>query len=45
MVHRHSENVPELIKQADIVVAACGVPQFPVMGEWIKEGATVIDVA
>ena len=43
MVHRHSENVPELIKQADIVVAACGVPQF-VKGEWIKEGAIVIDV-
>ena len=31
------------IKAADIVVAAVGVPKF-VKGEWLKEGAVVIDV-
>src|SRR5690606_13374219 len=35
--------LPEIVKQADIVVAAIGMPQF-VKGEWIKPGATVIDV-
>lgn len=38
-----TKNVPELIAAADIVVAAIGRPNF-VKGEWIKDGATVIDV-
>lgn len=41
--HRFTSNTPELVKQADIVVAAAGKPGL-VKGEWIKEGATVIDV-
>jgi len=41
--HRFTKNTPELINQADIVVVAVGNPGF-VKGEWIKEGATVIDV-
>ena len=43
IAHSHTKNLPELCKQADIVVAAIGKPEF-VKGEWIKEGATVIDV-
>ena len=41
--HRFSSNTPELIAQADIVVVAVGKAGL-VKGEWIKEGATVIDV-
>lgn len=41
--HRFSSNMPDLVKQADIVIAAAGKPGL-VKGEWIKEGATVIDV-
>lgn len=41
--HRFSSNTPDLVKQADIVIAAAGKPGL-VKGEWIKEGATVIDV-
>lgn len=41
--HRFSSNTPEFVKQADIVIAAAGKPNL-VQGEWIKEGATVIDV-
>src|SRR5690606_20761133 len=32
-----------IVRQADIVVAAIGMPKF-VQGDWIKPGATVIDV-
>ena len=41
--HRFSSNTPELVSQADIVIAAAGKPDL-VKGAWIKEGATVIDV-
>jgi len=41
--HRFSSNTPELVSQADIVIAAAGKPSL-VKGEWIKKGATVIDV-
>jgi methylenetetrahydrofolate dehydrogenase (NADP+)/methenyltetrahydrofolate cyclohydrolase len=42
--HRFSAALTaELVKQADIVVAAVGRPGL-VKGEWIKPGATVIDV-
>ena len=33
----------ETIKEADIVIAACGVPGL-IRGAWIKEGAIIIDV-
>ena len=42
-VHSKSQNVKELVKQADIVVAAVGVPRL-VEADWIKPGAVVIDV-
>lgn len=41
--HSKTKNIPEIVKTADIVVAALGKPQF-VKGEWVKEGAIVIDV-
>jgi 5,10-methylene-tetrahydrofolate dehydrogenase/methenyl tetrahydrofolate cyclohydrolase len=41
--HSRTQNLPEIVRQADIVVAAIGKAQF-VKAEWIKPGATVIDV-
>jgi methylenetetrahydrofolate dehydrogenase (NADP+)/methenyltetrahydrofolate cyclohydrolase len=38
-----TRDLPAVVKQADIVVAATGVPQM-VKGDWIKPGAIVIDV-
>ncbi|EKE01485.1 MAG: hypothetical protein ACD_21C00122G0016 [uncultured bacterium] len=38
-----TQDLPGVVKRADIVVAATGVPQM-VKGEWIKPGAIVIDV-
>jgi methylenetetrahydrofolate dehydrogenase (NADP+)/methenyltetrahydrofolate cyclohydrolase len=40
--HSKTVNLSELVKQADIVVAAVGKPKF-IQGSWIKEGAVVID--
>ncbi|MEQ2525566.1 tetrahydrofolate dehydrogenase/cyclohydrolase catalytic domain-containing protein [Bacillaceae bacterium CLA-AA-H227] len=40
--HSYTNNLPELIKQADIVVAAVGKPEF-IKGDWLKEGAVVLD--
>jgi len=41
--HRFTENLQSHIERADIVVAAAG-KQGLIQGEWIKKGATVIDV-
>ncbi|AGO12518.1 AaceriAER178Wp [[Ashbya] aceris (nom. inval.)] len=43
VAHRHTENLPQLLSTADIVVAACGVPNY-IKGEWLRDGAVVIDV-
>jgi methylenetetrahydrofolate dehydrogenase (NADP+)/methenyltetrahydrofolate cyclohydrolase len=40
--HSRTKNLPDLIKQADIVVGAVGRPEF-IQAEWIKDGAVVID--
>ena len=40
--HSKTENLPEIVKQADIVVGAVGKPKF-IQGDWIKEGAVVVD--
>lgn len=40
--HTKTVDIGSVIKRADIVVAACGVPEF-VRPEWIKQGAVVID--
>ena len=41
--HSRTKNVAEEVGRADIVVAAVGRPEM-VKGEWLKEGAAVIDV-
>lgn len=41
--HSKTRDLPQKIKNADVVVAAVGVPKF-VQGDWVKPGAIVIDV-
>lgn len=41
--HRFTKDLASFVSQADIVVVAVGKPGI-VKGEWIKEGAIVIDV-
>ena len=41
--HSRTKDLPSVIKQADILIAAIGKTEF-VRGEWIKPGAAVIDV-
>jgi methylenetetrahydrofolate dehydrogenase (NADP+)/methenyltetrahydrofolate cyclohydrolase len=41
--HSATRDLPEQVAQADIVVAAVGRPEM-IKGEWIKAGATVIDI-
>lgn len=43
VLHSQTKNIPEFVKQADVVVVAIGKPGF-VQGDWLKEGAIVIDV-
>jgi methylenetetrahydrofolate dehydrogenase (NADP+)/methenyltetrahydrofolate cyclohydrolase len=43
MCHSRTRNLPELCRQADILVAAAGNPRM-VKGDWIKPGAAVMDV-
>ena len=43
IAHSKTKNIEEICKNADIVVAAVGRPKM-VKGNWIKEGAVVIDV-
>lgn len=43
IAHSRTENLPELCRHADIIVAAVGRPHF-VRGDWIKTGATIVDV-
>ncbi|GAA0657867.1 methylenetetrahydrofolate dehydrogenase (NADP+)/methenyltetrahydrofolate cyclohydrolase [Sphingomonas insulae] len=43
IVHSRTRDVAAHTRRADIVVAAVGIPHF-VKGDWIKPGATVIDV-
>lgn len=43
IVHSRTKNIKEIVAQADIVIAAVGRPEM-VTAEWIKPGATVIDV-
>lgn len=41
--HSHTKNIKEECKQADIIIAAIGIPDF-VTADMVKEGAVVIDV-
>ena len=40
--HSRTQNLSELIKQADIIVGAVGKPEF-IKADWIKDGAVVVD--
>ncbi len=43
IAHSRTKDLPAVVRRADIVVAAVGRPKM-VKGDWIKPGATVIDV-
>lgn len=43
VTHRFTKDLEQHIRQADILVVAVGKPRF-ISGEWIKQGAVVIDV-
>lgn len=43
VAHSKTRDLPAMVRQADIVIAAVGRPEM-VKGDWIKPGATVIDV-
>ncbi len=43
IAHSRTKNLAEICQQADILVAAVGRPEF-VQADWVKAGATVIDV-
>jgi methylenetetrahydrofolate dehydrogenase (NADP+) / methenyltetrahydrofolate cyclohydrolase len=40
--HSRTKNLPDLVKQADIIVGAVGIPEF-IKADWIKDHAIVID--
>jgi methylenetetrahydrofolate dehydrogenase (NADP+)/methenyltetrahydrofolate cyclohydrolase len=41
--HSRTRDLPEVCRRADVLVAAVGRPQM-VQGDWVKEGAVVVDV-
>jgi methylenetetrahydrofolate dehydrogenase (NADP+)/methenyltetrahydrofolate cyclohydrolase len=43
MCHSRTRDLPAVCRRADVLVAAVGRPRM-VQGDWVKEGATVIDV-
>jgi methylenetetrahydrofolate dehydrogenase (NADP+)/methenyltetrahydrofolate cyclohydrolase len=43
LLHSASKNIPEAVRNSDIVVAAVGVPNF-VKRDWVQKGAAVLDV-
>lgn len=43
VAHSRTKNIEDVVKRADLVVAAVGIPEM-VKGSWIKPGAVVIDV-
>ncbi len=43
VLHSHSENIKEICREADIIIAALGQPNF-VTADMVKKGAVIIDV-
>ncbi|MEY4417627.1 MAG: hypothetical protein RIQ88_65 [Actinomycetota bacterium] len=43
LLHSNSKYIPSALKRVDVIVAALGVKHF-VKPEWVKQGATVLDV-
>jgi len=40
--HSRTQGLPELVRQADIVVGAVGKPEF-IKADWIRQGAVIVD--
>ena len=40
--HSRTQGLPDIVRRADIIVAAVGKPKF-VQADWVKEGAVIID--
>ncbi|MCR9173074.1 MAG: bifunctional 5,10-methylene-tetrahydrofolate dehydrogenase/5,10-methylene-tetrahydrofolate cyclohydrolase [bacterium] len=43
LTHSRTKDLPEVVKQADIIIAAIGRPEF-VTADMVKEGAVIVDV-
>ena len=43
LAHSKTRDLPDICRQADILISACGVAKM-VTKDWVKKGATVIDV-
>ena len=43
VTHIHTENLAEIARKADVIIAAAGAPEL-VKGWWVKPGAVLIDV-
>ena len=43
VTHSQTRDLPRLIRMADVLIVAVGIPKF-IQGDWIKPGATIIDV-
>lgn len=43
VVHSRTKNLPEIVRSADIIIAAIGIPGF-VKADMVSEGAVIIDV-
>jgi methylenetetrahydrofolate dehydrogenase (NADP+) / methenyltetrahydrofolate cyclohydrolase len=43
VAHSRTANLPEVVRSADVLVAAIGHPEM-IRGEWLKPGAVVVDV-
>ncbi len=42
LCHSRTRNLPDIVRQCDIIIAAVGKPNF-VQADWVREGAVVID--
>lgn len=42
MAHSRTRDLPDILRRADIVIAAVGVPEL-IRGDWLKPGAIVLD--
>lgn len=40
--HSRTQDLPDVVREADILVAAVGRPRF-ILGDWVKEGVVVMD--
>lgn len=42
LCHSRTRDLPSLVRQADVLIAACGIPRY-IRGDWVKPGAVVVD--